>query len=120
LNNRKSTPENFIKKLQNESDFEKKTLWVIGYLFDALQRKGMNSCLVDGGAIELYTAGQFTTGAIDVTTSDKSAAEEMLGKLDFKKEGMIWVNDELEIAFQIVGRHPSRTGKLRTVVVGDF
>src|SRR5271166_2799949 len=100
-----------IKKEQNE--LRKKTLF-LAYLFGRLSKQGVDSYLVGGEAVELYTAGQFATGAVDITTTDRSVAEKLLHEMGFRKDGMILLNEDLRIAVQIVGRSPSRTEKVRS------
>jgi len=112
------SPMNFVRRLKKEpNELRKKTL-LLAYLFGRLSKQGVESCLVGGEAVELYTAGQFMTGDIDITTSDESAAEKLFVRLGFKREGMIWLNEELRIAVQIVARYPSRTEKVRSIEVG--
>ena len=110
-------PMNFVRRLKKEPiELRKKTL-LLAYLFGKLSKQGVESCLVGGEAVELYTAGQFRTGDIDITASDESVAEKLLVRLGFKREGMIWLNEGLRIAVQIVARYPSRTEKVRSIEV---
>jgi hypothetical protein len=55
---------NFIGKLRGERDVLKRKMGFVGYLFNALSEQGVDACLVGGEAIELYTAGQFSTGVL--------------------------------------------------------
>jgi hypothetical protein len=73
---------------------------------------------VGGQAVETYTAGQFPTGDIDVTTSDSATTQKILKSLGFEEIGMIWLNKQLGIAFHIVGDFlPERP---RTMKVGPY
>ena len=120
LNRRPKSPVGFVRWLRKEpNELKKKTLFT-GFVFDKLARQGVDSYLVGGEAVELYTAGQFATGDIDITVSDKSKAERLLLQMDFKREGMIWLNENLGIAVQIVASYPTRTEKARTIEVAGL
>src|SRR5881409_2474613 len=100
-----------VSQLKKEPNELKKKLLLLGYITDRLERKSHSVYLVGGQAVETYTAGQFTTGDIDITTTDQEATEEILARLGFKREGMIWLNEKLAIAVHIVGSYPTRTEK---------
>jgi len=93
---------------------------LLGYMSDRLSRRGASLFLVGGQAVETYTTGQFTTGDIDITTTDKGAAEKILAQLGFASEGMVWLNERLAMAVHIVGSYPTRTEKVRRVRVGPY
>lgn len=113
-------PRNFIKELQREEDqFERKVQFV-GYIFEYLRRQKITAYLVGGEAIEIYTGGQFSTGDIDITTTNQEKTAKLLLELSFTKEGMIWLNEKLRIAVQIVASFPSRTEKIRTIKVKHY
>jgi hypothetical protein len=73
---------------------------------------------VGGQAVETYTAGQFPTGDIDVTTSDSATIQKVLKSLGFEEIGMIWLNKPLGIAFHIVGY--SAPERSRTIRIGPY
>ncbi len=93
---------------------------LVGYISQKLSKKGKYVLLVGGQAVETYTAGQFTTGDIDITTTDKEATEELLAQMGFTREGIVWLNLALGVAVHIVGDYPSRSEKVRKVDVGQF
>ncbi len=93
---------------------------LLGFISDELSRKDGFLFLVGGQAVETYTAGQFTTGDVDITTTDQEATENLLSRLAFKREGMVWLNEKLAIAIHIVGSYPTRTEKVRTLEVGGY
>ena len=114
------SPKNFLGSLKREpSELKKKALF-IGYVFDRLAKQRVDSYLVGGEAVEMYTAGQFRTGDIDITVSERPKAEKLLRQLGFSREGMIWLNQDLAIAVQIVASYPSRMEKVRTIEVNGF
>jgi hypothetical protein len=114
------TTEGILKRLDGELDVLKKKLILIGYLFEELSKSGVMSCLVGGEAVELYTAGQFVTGDIDITVSDRSVATKLLQRVGFEREGMIWLNEKLKIAVQVVATHPSHAEKIRVIQVEGY
>jgi Nucleotidyltransferase of unknown function (DUF6036) len=116
----RTPPRALVAQLRRETNELKKKMLLLGYLSDQLSRRGAFIFLVGGQAVETYTAGQFTTGDIDITTTDQQATEKLLTQLGFKREGMIWLNERLAIAVHIVGSYPTRTEKLRTVEVGQY
>ncbi len=92
----------------------------LGYLTDRLDRKSQSIYLVGGQAVETYTAGQFTTGDIDITSTDRETTEGILGRMGFKRGGMVWINEALGMAVHIVDMIPNRTEKTRLIRVGPF
>jgi hypothetical protein len=93
---------------------------LVGYLTEKLFKDGKSIFLVGGQAVEAYTGGQFTTGDIDITTTDKEATEKVLAQMSFTREGMVWLNERLGLAVHIVGDYPTRSEKVRKVDVGSY
>ena len=114
---RRTKAQALLSQLRKEPNDLRKKMLLLGFLSDELSRKAGLLFLVGGQAVETYTAGQFTTGDVDVTTTDREATEKLLSRLGFKKEGMVWLNERLAIAVHIVGTYPSRTERVRTVEV---
>ncbi len=110
----------FVSQLKKEPSELKKKMLLLGYLTSRLERRSESIYLVGGQAVETYTAGQFTTGDIDITTTDRKTTEEVLARIGFKKEGMIWLNERLGVAVHIVGLTPSRSEKARIIHVGPY
>lgn len=110
-----ASAKDLFTKLDAETDPLKRKVFLIGFLFEELSKRGVDVCLVGGEAVELYTGGQFSTGDIDITVSDRSLAEKILKNLGFQREGMIWLNKRLKVAFQIVASYPSHREKVRVV-----
>ena len=107
----RTPPTALIRQVKKEPNELKKKMLLVGYLSDELSKRGAFLSLVGGQAVETYTAGQFTTGDIDITTTDQEATERLLTRLGFKREGMIWLNEKLAIAVHIVGS--SQRGRRR-------
>jgi hypothetical protein len=109
-----------LAKLGKEPNDLKKKMLLLGFLSDELSGKGGFLLLVGGQAVETYTGGQFTTGDVDITTTDREETEKLLGRLGFTREGMVWLNEKLAIVVHIVGSYPTRTERVRTVEVGPY
>src|SRR5881409_4396567 len=103
-----------VSQLKKEPNELKKKMLLLGYITNSLERKSESVYLVGAQAVETYTAGQFTTGDIDITTTDRNETEVILARLGFKREGMVWLNRKLGLAVQIVGSYPSRSEKITT------
>jgi len=93
---------------------------LVGYISEKLSKEGDFIFLVGGQAVETYTAGQFTTGDIDITTTDKEATEKVLAQMGFSREGMVWLNERLGVAVHIVGDYPTRSERVRKFDVGPY
>ncbi len=112
------TPKSFISRLRKEPNELRKKMLLLGYVTSQLEKKKQSIFLVGGQAVETYTAGQFPTGDVDVTTSDSATTQKVLKSLGFKEIGMIWLNKPLGIAFHIVGDFaPERP---RTIRIGPY
>jgi hypothetical protein len=110
----------FVSQLVKEPNELRRKMLLVGFITKKLEQKQVYIYLVGGQAVETYTAGQFTTGDIDITTTDRDETEVILARLGFNREGMIWLNRKLGIAVQIVGSYPSRSEKITTINVGRF
>ena len=110
----------FVSRIRREPNELKKKMLLVGYVTDKLEEKSESVYLVGGQAVETYTAGQFTTGDIDITTTDKKATEKVLASIGFKRVGMVWYSEPLGLAVHIVGMSPTRSEKTRTVQVGPY
>ena len=112
------TSKSFISRLRKEPNQLRKKMLLLGYVTSQLEKKKQSIFLVGGQAVETYTAGQFPTGDIDVTTSDSATTQKVLKSLGFEEIGMIWLNKPLGIAFHIVGYFPPE--RSRTIRIGPY
>jgi hypothetical protein len=110
--------KSFIARLRKEPNELRKKMLLLGYVTNQLEKKKQSVFLVGGQAVETYTAGQFPSGDIDVTTSDSATTEKVLKNLGFKQIRMIWFNKPLGVAFHIVGYFAPN--KPRTIKVGPY
>ncbi|HVH14907.1 MAG TPA: hypothetical protein VNA15_04215 [Candidatus Angelobacter sp.] len=108
------TPKSFIAKVRKEPNELRRKMLLLGYVTSQLEKRKQSVFLVGGQAVETYTAGQFPTGDIDITTSDSATMQKVLKSLGFEEIGMIWLNKKLGIAFHIVGYFaPEKPGTIR-------
>ncbi len=129
MKSRSKTPEkpqrltlrtrDFLWQLKKEPNELKRKMLLVGFITKKLEQK-VYVYLVGGQAVETYTAGQFTTGDIDITTTDRNETEVILARLGFHRMGMIWLNSKLGMAVHIVGSYPNRSEKITTINVGRF
>lgn len=111
----------FLSQLKKEQNPLRMKMLLLGYVTDRLEKKAQHVVLVGGQAVETYTGGQFLTGDVDITTTDAKTTEEILMSLGFRKVSMIWLNQQLGVAIQIVGS--ILTGSLektRTIQTGPY
>lgn len=107
--------------LRNEQNPLMRKMLLLGYITYRLEKEKQRVYLVGGQAVETYTAGQFTTGDVDITTTDSKATEKVLASLGFEQIGMIWLNKRLGVAVQIVGLFPNANlDKARIMEVGPY
>jgi len=112
------TSKSFISRVRKEPNELRKKMLLLGYVTSQLEKKKQSIFLVGGQAVETYTAGQFPTGDIDVTTSDSATTQKVLKSLGFEEMGMIWLNKRLGMAFHIVGYFPPE--RSRTIRIGPY
>jgi len=113
--------QSVVPRLRKEPDELVRKMLLIGYLTERLERTKPDSVYVVGGqAVETYTAGQFRTGDIDIVTPDSKAAEEILKRIGFEREGMIWLNKALGLAIHIVGLFAKNSEKARIIRAGPY
>ena len=119
--NRSVRARGFLSQLKKEQNPLRMKMLLLGYITDRLEKKAQHVVLVGGQAVETYTGGQFTTGDVDITTTDSKTTEEFLKSLGFRNVSMIWLNEQLGVAIQIVG--DSLAGsfeKTRTIQTGPY
>ena len=113
--------QSVVPRLRKEPDELVRKMLLIGYLTERLEKKKPESVYIVGGqAVETYTAGQFRTGDIDIVTPDSKGAGEILKRIGFKREGMIWLNKTLGLAIHIVGLFAKNSEKARIIHAGPY
>ncbi|KJS18367.1 MAG: UbiD family decarboxylase [Peptococcaceae bacterium BRH_c4b] len=86
--------------------FEKKfeiNIKAVGYLTYLFQKIGIRPIIVGGHAVELYTAGHYTTVDVDIVLSGRDAAKEILERVGFTKHSgeRHWYHKELGLPIEI-------------------
>ena len=110
-----------VAQLRKEQNLLNLKMLLLGYITYRLEKGKQHVFLVGGQAVETYTAGQFTTGDMDITTTDSKATGRVLASLDFEEIGMIWLNKRLGVAVHIVGQFPNANpDKARNIEVGPY
>ena len=113
--------QSVVPRLRKEPDELARKMLLIGYLTERLEKKKPESVYIVGGqAVETYTAGQFRTGDIDIVTPDSKAAEKILKRMGFEREGMVWLNKTLGLAIHIVGLFAKNSEKARIIHAGPY
>lgn len=108
-----------LAKMERETNALRRKLLFMGYLTQRLEKEGVNCIIVGGEAVEVYTAGQFTTGDIDIVVSSREKVEQLLAEMGFEQPGRVWINRPLNIAVDIVSSSLVEGGPhVRTVKVG--
>jgi len=113
-------PRDLVAAVRKEPNELRRKMLVLGYLSERLRKRGVSVFLVGGQAVEMYTAGQFTTGDIDITTTDQGETERILSLIGFSKEEMLWLSEKLGMAFHVVADWPKSTELARTIKVGPY
>lgn len=116
----KTSPE--YKELREESDSFKRRMFFLGFLTKTLKQNGVETILVGGQAIDLYTAGTFSTTDIDLLVDNKIIAEKLLNRFGFGKESNeLWLNKDLAIVVQVISQpYSGDSEKLRKFKVRDY
>ena len=114
------SPAAFSSRLASEPNELRKKMLLLGYVSERMARRNASVFLVGGQAVETYTGGVFTTGDIDITTTDTKETEALLEKLGFVREGMIWVSMRLGMAVHLVASYPRRSVRHRTFEVDGY
>lgn len=116
----KTSPE--YKELREERDSFKRKMLFLGFLAKTLKQNGVEAILVGGQAIDLYTAGTFSTTDIDLLVDNKIIAEKLLNRCGFGREANgLWLNKDLVIVIQVISQsYSGDSEKLRKFKVKDY
>jgi hypothetical protein len=90
----------YTRILKEEDGFKRK-LNFAALLANRLGRIGVDSVLVGGSAVEVYTNGDFATADMDFDVSDLGKAVKVLKSLGFRKQDSLWFSAELNIAVDL-------------------
>lgn len=110
------------KELKQEKDLFRRRIFFIAFLADKLKEEGVDTILVGGEAVDLYTAGTFATSDIDLLVSNKAITEKLLNRFGFGKEGNgLWFNRDLNIVIQVIPElYSGDSARLRKFKVKNY
>lgn len=102
---RKSFTREEIERLQSIGDRAHRALLFVGLLTRklALTSPLQQPIVVGGGAVEVYTAGGYTSQDIDLIMLDSAPAERILADSGFGKEGRYWIHPDLDVLVEFPG-----------------
>jgi len=116
----KTSPE--YKELKEERDPFKRRMFFLGLFTETLKQNGVETILVGGEAIDLYTAGMFSTTDVDLVVDNKIITEKFLNRFGFgKEETGLWLSKDLVIVVQVITNpYSGDPKKLRKFKIKDY
>ncbi|HEX2164005.1 MAG TPA: hypothetical protein VHM02_08655 [Thermoanaerobaculia bacterium] len=117
-----------LESLADERDPARRRLVALALVADRLAEDGIEPILVGGAALEVYTAGGYATGDVDLALPTSPEVDCAFADLGFQKRGRFWLRDDLDLVFEapapagLPGETAPRTELsvegLRVVVIG--
>ena len=117
-----------LERLRDEADAARRRMIALALLTDRLAEDGIEPILVGGAALELYTAGGYATGDVDLALPRVPEVDRAFAELGFRTQGRFWVREDLDLYFEapapagLPGETAPRTEVevegLRVVVIG--
>ena len=115
------TPDSDYKRILKEKDRFTRKLTFAAFLANRLENNGIDSVLVGGSAVEVYTNGDFPTADMDFDVSDMGKAIQLLKNLGFKKTDSLWYNSDLDIVVDLSSKgYSGDPAKLRIIKVRNY
>lgn len=110
------------REIKQETDRFRRRLRFLAFFTEILKRNNVDAVLVGEEAIDVYTAGTFSTSDIDLVVSNKAITEQLLNKLGFeKKANGLWLSQELIIVVQVIAEsYSGDASKIRTFRVKEY
>jgi hypothetical protein len=101
----KSFSRHDLERVQGIVDRAHRALLFVGLLTRklALKSRMQQPIVVGGGAVEVYTAGGYTSQDIDLVMLDSAPAERILADSGFAKEGRYWIHPDLDLLVEFPG-----------------
>jgi len=103
-------------KLNVATDPTQRRLYFAALLASAADLTADEFFVVGGSAIEFYTAGEYTSGDVDVVSSRNERLREILRNWGFRRDGRIWFHEDLDLVVDI-HRYPYTGDVGKTTVV---
>lgn len=89
-----------LEALADEPDPARRRLVALALVADRLAEDGIEPILVGGAALELYTAGGYATGDVDLALPRGPVVDRAFADLGFATQGRFWVRPELDLYFE--------------------
>ncbi|MGH9934200.1 MAG: hypothetical protein ACRD3Z_03685 [Nitrososphaerales archaeon] len=115
------TPDSDYKRILKEKDRFTRKLTFAAFLANRLKNNGIDSVLVGGSAVEVYTNGDFPTADMDFDVSNMGKAIQLLKNLGFNKTDSLWYNSDLDIVVDLSSKgYSGDPAKLRIIKVRNY
>jgi len=108
--------ENLKAKLSAAPDRTQYRLYFSALLAKAAAIPTDEFFVVGGSAIEIYTVGEYTSGDLDIVSSQNERLRTVLKSWNFQRDGRIWVNAELGLVVDL-NRYPYAGDIEKTTIV---
>ena len=108
--------EELTAKLGAAPDKTRQRLYLAALLADGAAIPTDEFFVVGGSAIEIYTVGKYTSGNVDIVSSQNERLREVLKSWGFQREGRVWTNEELGLVVDLC-RYPYTGDVEKTTVV---
>lgn len=89
-----------LESLAAETDMARRRLVALALVADRLAEDRIEPILVGGAALELYTAGGYATGDVDLALPTGPVVDRAFADLGFRKQGRFWVREDLDLLFE--------------------
>ncbi|TLZ52084.1 MAG: hypothetical protein E6K18_03480 [Methanobacteriota archaeon] len=96
--------EELKSRLRTAPDQTQYRLYFAAILADAAAIPTDDFIVVGGSAIEIYTVGEYTSGDIDIVSSEHDNLRTVMRSWGFKRDGSVWTDEELGL---VVDLNPS-------------
>lgn len=95
--------DDLLERLREVKSPLERKLFLTAMLTEALRDEGIRPIIVGGTAVEFYTLGGYSTLDLDLVCKGRERLDGFLQKLGFKRYGMHWYREDLDLAIEIPG-----------------
>ncbi len=92
-----------IERILSLDDGLAKTAVLVAWIQGLFMNDEEVPVLVGGAAVELYTAGAYTTGDIDLVGSVGRRVQRRLGEAGFERHGRHWIHEAAQVFVEFPG-----------------
>ncbi len=89
-----------LKMKTFDKDYKKKLLF-LGLLHKYLKKLNSGLILLDGLAVQFYTAGEYLTSDIDLACNNRNSIKDLLISIQFKEIGRHFYLEDLDLSIEI-------------------